>query len=337
MQTLHNALNDLGFSLVPTCLINRKVVVMTTSISGDQTETYLVCVVQAAPVYLDLLKSVEKAQRLIEQAAGGGAKLIAFPELWLPGYPWWIWLDEPGWAGSNGLMQRYEDQAVKMNSEVVGAIAFAAKRHGVHVLMGAAEKDNGRLYIAQWLVNEKGEIKLHRRKLKPGPLELSVFSEGGAQDLSVVDTDLGRVGALACAEHRHPLFKHAMHLQRELVHVAAWPSFALHNIPGMLSADTFLAVTRTYAVEGGCYVLAPCAPVPQDVIELLCDTQAKRERLKVGGGHAQIFAPNGDPMCAPLPAEQEGLLYAQIDPKFSIRARQSFDLTGHSSRSDVSS
>ena len=298
-------------------------------------EPFLACVVQAAPVYLDLAKSVEKAQDLIAQAATAGARLIAFPEVWLPGYPWWIWLDEPAWADAQGWSQRYREHALHRDSDATRAIAQSAAAHGIHVLMGAAERDGDRLFISQWLVDDAGRTRMHRRKLKPGPVELKVFSEGGHQDLPVVDTPLGRVGALACAEHRHPLFKHALHLQHELLHVAAWPGFPLRNIPHMPSAETFLAVTRTYALEGGCYVLAPCAPVTPDVVARLCDTPAKSDRLHAGGGHAQIFAPNGDPLCDPLPATQEGLLHARIDPQQSFAARQAFDLAGHSSRSDV--
>lgn len=296
---------------------------------------FLACVVQAAPVYLDLEKSVEKAQLLISQAAVAGAKFIAFPELWLPGYPWWVWFSDTDWADRHGWSQRYREQALDMNSRHAKAIAETAAKHGIQVLMGAAERDGDHLYIAQWLIDECGQTTLHRRKLKPGPLELKVFSEGGAKDLCVVNTVLGRVGALACAEHRHPLLKHALHIQHEMLHVAAWPSYPLQNTPNMLSADTFLAISRTYATEGACYVLAPCATLPAEVVSSLCDTPEKIARLHPGGGHAQIFAPDGSPLCSPLDPTQEGLLYAQIDPEISARARKAFDLSGHSARADV--
>ncbi|WP_423460425.1 carbon-nitrogen hydrolase family protein [Ottowia sp. VDI28] len=296
---------------------------------------FLACVVQAAPVYLDLARSVEKAQSLIAQAAEAGAKFIAFPELWLPGYPWWIWLDDIGWADQRGFSQRYREQAMDFEGPEIQAIAGTAARHGIQVLMGAAERAGDRLYISQWLADETGQTLLRRRKLKPGPLELKVFSEGGHQDLPVADTSLGRVGALACAEHRHPLLKHALHVQQEMLHVAAWPSYPLAATSHMLSPDTFLAISRTYATEGCCYVLAPCAPLPAEVADSLCDTPAKAARLRAGGGHAQIFAPNGDPLCTPLPPTQEGLLYARIDPEAAAHARKAFDLSGHSSRADV--
>jgi aliphatic nitrilase len=296
---------------------------------------FLACVVQAAPVYLDLSRSVQRAQSLIVDAAKAGAKCIAFPELWLPGYPWWVWLDEMAWADRGGWSRRYREQALDIEGTEVQAIAKTAAQHRIHVLMGCAERVGERLFISQFLLDAQGQTRLHRRKIKPGPLELQVFCEGGDADLSVVDTDLGRMGALACAEHRHPLIKHALHLQREAVHIAAWPSFALHRMPNMLSADTFQAITRTYATEGGCYVLAPCACLPDDVVNSLCDTPEKAERLKPGGGYAQIYSPQGEPLCIPLAPTQEGLIYAEIDPLQSERARRAFDLSGHSARDDI--
>lgn len=295
-------------------------------------QSYPVGVVQAAPHYLDLAASVDKAVALIEQAAREGARLLAFPEVWLPGYPWWIWLDEPD---RPALAQRYLEQAFEHNSAAAHTIARAAAAHRIHVVMGMAERDGDRLYIAQWLVDDQGATRLRRRKVKPGPLELKVFAEGGESDLPVVDTDLGRVGALACAEHRHPLLKHAMHLQGETLHVAAWPSFSLADTPNMPSPETFLAISRTYAVEGGCYVLAPCAPVTQPMRDLVCETPAQAARLQAGGGYAQIFGPTGDPLCPPLAPNAEGILLAEVSPAAVTRARKAFDLAGHSARSDL--
>lgn len=51
--------------------------------------------VQAAPVFLDAMATTEKACKLIEEAASNGAKLIGFPEGYISGYPWWVWLTDP--------------------------------------------------------------------------------------------------------------------------------------------------------------------------------------------------------------------------------------------------
>ena len=54
---------------------------------GIEHPKYKVAVVQAAPAWLDLDASVDKTIELIEEAAAKGAKLIAFPEAFIPGYP----------------------------------------------------------------------------------------------------------------------------------------------------------------------------------------------------------------------------------------------------------
>jgi predicted amidohydrolase len=47
-------------------------------------------IVQAAPVYLDAEKSLEKTLSLIEEAVKRGAELVVFGETWFTGYPAWI-------------------------------------------------------------------------------------------------------------------------------------------------------------------------------------------------------------------------------------------------------
>jgi nitrilase len=55
-------------------------------------KTVRVAVTQAEPEWLDLDASVRKTCSLIAEAAVQGAKLISFPECWIPGYPAWVWL-----------------------------------------------------------------------------------------------------------------------------------------------------------------------------------------------------------------------------------------------------
>lgn len=295
----------------------------------------LAAVVQAAPVYLDLARSVDKAVALIGEAAATGARIVAFPELWLPGYPWWVWLAPPAWAAQRGLDVRYREQALQFDSVDAQRIAQAARDHKIVVVMGLAERDGDALYIAQWIIDEQGHTVTRRRKLKPGPLERIVFGEGGADDLRVFDTSVGRVGGLCCAEHRNPLFKQALHAQREDIHVAAWPSFPARPFAAGLSAETYLAISRTYAAEGGCYVLAPSAPVTAEMRALVCDTEEKAERLGLGGGHSQIYAPNGDALCVPPDPQAETILTALIDPARIAAAKAAHDIAGHSARYDV--
>ncbi|MBN9428114.1 MAG: carbon-nitrogen hydrolase family protein [Burkholderiales bacterium] len=299
-------------------------------------EPYRAAVAQAAPEYLDLPRSIDKAVALIETAAREGARLVAFPELWLPGYPWWVWLAPPVWAAASGIAAEYGEHSLAVDSPSAERLAAAARRHRIFVSMGLSERLHGSLYIAQWLIGDDGRLLARRRKLKPGAAERLMFGEGDGSDLRVDATPIGRIGALCCAEHRSPLFKHALHVQHEQIHVAAWPSFSIYQpfSPGQ-SAEVNLAISRVYAAEGGCYVLAPSAPVTAAMRERVCDTPEKAALLALGGGHAMAFGPHGNALCEALAPDEEGLLYCDIDPAELAAAKRGYDGVGHSTRPDV--
>lgn len=291
--------------------------------------------VQAAPVFLDLDASIDKAVGLIAEAARNGARLIAFPETWLPGYPWFIWLDSPAWGMQ--FIQRYHDHSLVYGSAEAERIAAAAREHSIVVVMGHSEKQGGSLYMGQWIVDEHGQSIAQRRKLKPTHVERTVFGEGDGCDLSVYETSLGRIGALCCWEHLQPLSKYAMYAQNEQVHVAAWPSFSLYRGGAYaLGPEVNNAASRIYAVEGQCFVLAPCATVSKEMVQTLCgDDPVKRQLLQEGGGYARIYAPDGQLMHEPLAETDEGLVYADLDLGMISLAKAAADPAGHYARPDV--
>src|ERR1044071_7561086 len=120
-------------------------------------QKYKVAVVQAAPVFLDLDGTVDKTIALIEEASANGAKLIAFPETFIPGYPWQIWLGAPAWAIGRGFVQRYFDNSLAFDSPQAEKIRHAVKRAKLTAVLGLSERDGGSLYIAQWLIGPDGE------------------------------------------------------------------------------------------------------------------------------------------------------------------------------------
>ena len=296
---------------------------------------YRAAAVQAAPVFLDLDASITKAIGLIAEAATQGAKLIAFPETWLPGYPWFIWLDSPAWGMQ--FIQRYHDNSLVYGSPQADRLVAAAREHAITVVMGHSEKAGGSLYMGQWIIGPDGATIGQRRKLKPTHVERTVFGEGDGSDLSVYDTPLGRMGALCCWEHLQPLSKYAMYAQNEQVHIAAWPSFSLYRGGAYaLGAEVNNAASRIYAVEGGCFVLAPCATVSAEMVQLLCgDDPTKRQLLQEGGGFTGIYAPDGQLLSTPLPEGQEGLVYADLDLGMISLAKAAADPAGHYARPDV--
>lgn len=294
---------------------------------------YKAAVVQAAPEFMNLNAGVDKAIDLIKAAADNGASFVAFPECWLPGYPWWAWLSPT--AMNVRYFQSYHENCLVVDSPQFHRIAAAANEHGIHVSMGASERDHGSLYISQFLFDDQGKLVKARRKLKPTHMERTIFGEGDGSDLDVSETALGRVGQLACWEHLQPLSKYAMFSMHEQLHVAAWPSFSLYPQAYTLGSTLCNALAQVYAAEGQCFVLAPCGIVSDAMIELMVDTPEQAELLLPGGGFAQIYAPDGRPMCEQLPEQEEGLLFADIDLGAITIAKSFADPVGHYSRPDV--
>jgi nitrilase len=298
---------------------------------------YKVAVVQAAPVWLDLDATVDKCIELIQEAAEKGCKLVAFPETFIPGYPWHIWMGAPAWAISRGFVQRYFDNSLAYDSPQADALRAAVRKAKLTAVLGLSERSGGSLYISQWLIGPDGETIAQRRKLRPTHAERTVFGEGDGSHLAVHQLpELGRVGALCCWEHLQPLTKYAMYAQDEQVHVAAWPSFSMYEpFAHALSAETNNAASKIYAVEGSCFVLAPCAVITQAMVDELVDSDDKRAYVHAGGGHAVIYGPDGSPLVAKLPENEEGLLIAEIDLGMIGVAKNAADPAGHYSRPDV--
>jgi aliphatic nitrilase len=293
-----------------------------------------VAAVQAAPVWLDKEKSVDKAIALIEQAAADGAQLVAFGESWLPGFPFWIWLGTPAW-GSDFFVELHQN-AVEVDGPELRAIRDTARRTGVEVVLGATEREGGSLYCTLFFIGGDGSLRGRHRKLKPTHVERSVWGEGDGSDLFVLDTPIGKLGGLNCWEHLQPLSKYAMYAGGEQIHIAAWPALSIYNDTAYaLGVEANMAASRVYALEGQSYVLAVTNLVDEDVWSRLSDTEERQRLLERGGGSTTIFAPSGATHAGPLPYATEGLLLADLDLAEIRRAKQAADPAGHYARADA--
>ena len=302
-------------------------------------QVFKAAALQAAPVFMDLQASVDKAISFIEEAGRQDVKLLAFPETWLPGYPWFIWLGPPAWGLQ--FVPDYHANSMRSDGPEMDRIREACKANDVIVALGYSEIDGASLYMAQSLIGNDGEILFHRRKLKPTHVERSLFGEGDGSGFQIADSDCGRVGALCCWEHLQPLSKYAMFSLGEQVHCAAWPSFTLYrDMAYALGPEANLAASQTYALEGQCYVLASTAITSQEMFDRLCDTPDKAQLLnprtgQPGGGFSMIFGPDGRPLAEGLPETEEGLVVAELSlPMISV-AKAAADPVGHYSRPDV--
>lgn len=213
-------------------------------------DSFVAAIVQDSPVFLDLKASAAKAVSLIGEAAATGARLIAFPETWLPGYP--IWLDvAPGaalWnhAPAKLIFRKLFENSVVLGGAEIARLCEAARSHECTVVMGVNERLAGTLYNTMLYISADGELAGIHRKLMPTYSERMVWGQGDGSTLTVVDTPVGRVGGLICWEHWMPLLRAAMHAKHELVHVAQWPTVKEMN----------QVASRQYSFEGQCFVLA---------------------------------------------------------------------------------
>ena len=300
----------------------------------DQFPRFKAAAVQAAPVWQDRERSTDKACSLIAEAGRNGAQLIAFPEVWLPGYPSWAFLGTPLW-GNEFFAELYAN-SVEIPSPTTTRLCEAAKQAGAHVVMGMNERAGGSLYITQLFIAPEGNLLGRHRKLKPTHAERTVYGQGDGSDLLVFDTALGRLGALNCWEHLQPLIRYAMYSLGEQVHVASWPSFSLYRKHSYaLGAEACMGASREYALEGSCFVLAPVAITSKETVDRLADTTERADLIEVGGGGSHIFGPDGATIAGPAPWDEETILYADIDLYDIARAKNFADPTGHYARPDV--
>lgn len=300
----------------------------------DYTAVSKVAAVQAEPAWLDAAAGVEKSVALIEEAAAGGADLVAFPELFIPGYPWYIWLDNQ--LQVMGFQRQYHENSLVVDGPEIGRLCKAAADNDIAVVMGYSERGGGSLYMAQAIIGRDGTLIKNRRKLKPTHVERSMFGEGNGSDLKVLAMPFGRVGALNCWEHFQTLTKYAMYSQYEQIHVASWPSLQMFQpYVYTFSAEVGELSTRMYAVEGQTFVVCSTSVVGKAAQDLFCSTEQKRELLGSGGGWARIIGPDGADLCEPLPRDVEGILFADVDLGAIAEAKFGADPVGHYSRPDV--
>ncbi|KIW64967.1 hypothetical protein PV04_07261 [Phialophora macrospora] len=296
-----------------------------------------VAAVQAEPVWNDLDGSVQKTISLILEAGQNGAKVLGFPEVFIPGYPWSMYAKSP--YDNGPFMDEYLHNSLARDSLEMKRICAAVKEAGLFCVLGYSERDKHSLYISQSYINQEGLIVYHRRKIKPTHVERAYWGTGEGGDLkNVIDTPFGRIGALNCWEHTQPLLKFYEYSQDVDIHIASWPSqFKAH--PKWLYSSTGTMsqhLSQTMAFEGSCFVLVCSQVVSKESEERngIKGWEITATQLP-GGGFSQIFGPGGKPLCLELAPDEEGILYADIDLEEKCANKQFLDLVGHYSRPDL--
>jgi len=290
-------------------------------------------VVQKAPIFLDKQQTIALAVSTIEEATRHGAKLVVFTEAFIPGYPTWVWRLRPGadWGLSETLHHRLLKNAVVMESDDLVPLYEAAKRYHTTIVCGIEERDSklsqSTLYNTIVTIDSNGELLNKHRKLMPTNPERMVWGFGDASGLKVVETPVGRIGALACWENFMPLARYAMYSQGVEIYIA----------PTYDSGDGWIGTLQHIAREGRCWVIG-CGNLMQG--SDFPDDFPEKERLYpnadewINPGDSLVIAPGGEIVAGPMHKEA-GILYCEIDKEKAAIAKRAFDVAGHYARPDI--
>jgi nitrilase len=292
-----------------------------------------VAIVQHPPVLLDREATLAAAIAHLHVAADAGARLVVFPEAYVPGYPVWIWRLRPGadFELTSAIHRQLVENSVNLVTDGLRPLRDAAAERNVVVVCGVHEREGefsrSTLYNTMVTIGSDGTILNRHRKLMPTNPERMVWGQGDASGLRVTETTLGRVGGLICWENYMPLARYALYADGVEIYVAStWDE-----------GDTWIATMRHIAAEGRCWVIGSgCSLRASDVPasfpgrdQLFAEPD---EWLNVGD--SVVVAPGGEIVAGPL-HEEHGLLLADIDPARAASAHRTLDVAGHYSRSDI--
>jgi len=293
---------------------------------------FKIAAVQASPVFLDLDASVEKACSLIRETGKEGARLVVFPEAFLPGYPVWVWFIPAG--HTHPLREVYSElhaNSIGIPGPETERLGEAAAEYGVAVAMGVNERNSegsdSSLYNTLLFLGPDGSILGKHRKLIPTAGERMVWSQGDGSDLEVFDLPFGKLGGLLCWENYMPLARYAL---------AAWGE-QIHAAPTWDRGEPWLSTMRHIAKEGRAFVLGSCQPFHKDDIP---DRFTFKEKYLDGvegwlnPGLSVIVDPDGKVVAGPA-EEEETILFAEVQPDQLIGPRWQLDPAGHYARPDV--
>lgn len=266
-------------------------------------------VVQAGSVLFDTPATLAKLERFTDQAAAQGAQLVLFPEAFIGGYP--KGMDFGAVVGRRTLegrrdFRRYFESAIDVPGPECAQIGECARRNGLWLLTGVIERDGGTLYCTVLFFAPDGTLAGKHRKVMPTAMERLIWGYGDGSTLTVIDTGLGKAGAVICWENYMPAMRMAMYAK----------GVELYCAPTVDDRDTWALSMRHIAFEGRCFVLS-----------------AVQFTEQIRGGSV-IVNPQGQLLAGPVYGE-ESILIAALDRNEIAEGKYDLDATGHYSRPDI--
>ena len=283
--------------------------------------------VQIAPDLASRAGTVERVLNAIAEAADKGAELIVFPETFVPWYPYFSFVLPPVQQGPEHL--RLYEEAVTVPSSETRAVADAARKRNAVIVLGVNERDHGSLYNTQLIFDADGSLKLKRRKITPTYHERMIWGQGDGAGLKVVDTAVGRVGALACWEHYNPLARYTLMAQHEEIHASHFPG----SLVGPIFGEQIEVTMRHHALESGCFVVNATGWLSEEQIASIHPDPALQKGLR-DGCMTCIITPEGRHVVPPL-TSGEGILIGDLDMRLITKRKRMMDSVGHYARPEL--
>lgn len=271
--------------------------------------------------------TVGRVLNALDEVCGKGANLVVFPETFVPWYPYFSFVHPPALTGREHL-RLYEDSVV-VPGPVTDAVAATARKNNCVVVLGINERDHGSLYNTQLIFDADGTLLLKRRKITPTYHERMIWGQGDGSGLKVVETAIGRLGALACWEHYNPLARYALMAQHEEIHAAQFPG----SMVGPIFADQIEVTIRHHALESGCFVVNATGWLTDEQITAIAKNEGLEKALR-GGCMTAIVSPEGNHVVPPL-TSGEGILIADLDMNLVLKRKRMMDSVGHYARPEL--
>lgn len=304
---------------------------------GDVYPTVRAAAVQAASAFLDRERCIAKACDLIREAGRNGARIIAFPEGFVPAHPIWFHFHPGTGRVSTALSVELFKNAVEIPGPEIAELRRAAADADAYVVIGVCEKrpnTTGTLYNSQVFLGPDGSLLGRRQKIMPTVGERLVHTGGGGDSMAAFQTDFGPASALICGENSNPLAVFAMTAQYSRVHVMSWPN----HFPaiGRPMRERVAIDSQAFAQMSKAFVVSACGTVDENTIARLELSSADEEVIRSPQfcGGSVVVAPDSQIIAGPL-GNEEGILYADLDLEVGVRMKLRHDFAGHYNRPDI--
>ena len=225
-----------------------------------------VAAIQMQPVFKDRPSNIRKAMLLVAQAAKAGAEVIVLPELCTTGYSFMSADEARPHTENLGAFRPGQDSPDCLS---MGVFYRAAKRFGVYIVWGLAEREAGtdKLFNSQVLMTPDGTWESYRKVNFFGNDFL--WAHEGRANPPVVATPHGKVGLLICRDVRDKSTKLDSFYEKGDADIVAfsanwgkggfpathWMDFAKDNKVQLIVSNRYgLEVHNDFGLGGSCVI-----------------------------------------------------------------------------------